>query len=81
MLREVRESSSLGQRELSRLLGKSSTYVYKVESGVRRIDLIELIAWLKHLEVPVGEFIESFVAASEKPSLNTTTKRSPRRFT
>lgn len=64
MLRQAREASGLGQRELSRLLGKSSTYVYKVEAGTRRIDVVELIAWLKHLEVPAGEFIESYIKAS-----------------
>lgn len=43
-LGEIRESSGLSQRELGKRLKLPHTWVAKVESGERRIDLIEF-AW------------------------------------
>lgn len=44
-LREVREAAELTQRELARRLGKPHSFVWKCETGERRIDPIEFIGW------------------------------------
>lgn len=45
------------QVELAQLLGKPQSYVSKVEILERRLDVIELIDWLKILEVELANFI------------------------
>ena len=46
---ELRESKDMTQVELARRLDKPQSYVSKVEILERRIDVIELIDWLKVL--------------------------------
>lgn len=41
-IRSARLDKNLSQRELSRRLGMMATYISKVESGERRLDVIEL---------------------------------------
>ena len=45
------------QVELARRLEKPQSYVSKVEILERRLDVIELIDWLKNLEVELINFI------------------------
>ncbi|TCB38226.1 XRE family transcriptional regulator [Acinetobacter sp. ANC 4910] len=54
---ELRESKNVTQVELARLLNKPQSYVSKVEILERRLDVIELIDWLKILEVELVNFI------------------------
>jgi transcriptional regulator with XRE-family HTH domain len=54
---ELRESKNVTQVELARLLNKPQSYVSKVEILERRLDVIELIDWLKILEVELANFI------------------------
>ncbi|MCO8108997.1 helix-turn-helix domain-containing protein [Acinetobacter indicus] len=54
---ELRESKDVTQVELARLLNKPQSYVSKVEILERRLDVIELIDWLKILEVELVNFI------------------------
>ena len=41
VLREARKRANVTQRALSVTLGKSVTYIDKIERGVRRIDVVE----------------------------------------
>lgn len=41
MLRELRESAGLTQRELCRLLEREHSFVSKYELGERRVDIVE----------------------------------------
>ena len=41
IVRRARQRVGMTQRELSAKLGKSSSYIDKVERGVRRLDVIE----------------------------------------
>lgn len=50
LLRETRESVPISQEGLSRKLGRSRTYISKIESGTRRVDVIELFAIATCLE-------------------------------
>ena len=53
---ELRESKNVTQVELARLLNKPQSYVSKVEILERRLDVIELIDWLKVLDVTIFDF-------------------------
>lgn len=46
-LREVREAAGLTQREFARRVGKTQSWVYKSEAGLRRIDIAEFLHWCK----------------------------------
>jgi len=43
ILKRSREAKGLSQRNLSAKLGKMSSYIQKIESGERRIDVIEFL--------------------------------------
>jgi len=48
------------QVELARLLNKPQSYVSKVEILERRLDVIELIDWLKVLDKEITVFMSQF---------------------
>ena len=41
-LKKARKEAGLDQRQVAELLGKSQSYVSKVESGQRRVDIVQL---------------------------------------
>jgi len=58
MLRTSRKARRLRQRDVASLLGRAQATVSKVEAGVRRLDVIELRAWLRALDVDFVDFID-----------------------
>ena len=58
LLRSNRESLKLRQADLAVRLGRGQATVSKVESGVRRLDVIELRTWLLALEVDFKSFMD-----------------------
>jgi transcriptional regulator with XRE-family HTH domain len=58
LLRSNRESLKLRQADLAVRLGRGQATVSKVESGVRRLDIIELRTWLIALEVDFMSFMD-----------------------
>jgi transcriptional regulator with XRE-family HTH domain len=46
-LRALREEAGLTQRQLGQRLNKPQSWVYNCESGNRRVDVTEFIAWAK----------------------------------
>ncbi|TAK78021.1 MAG: XRE family transcriptional regulator [Aquabacterium sp.] len=58
LLRSNRESSKLRQADLAGRLGHVQATVSKVEIGVRRLDVIELRAWLIALDVDFVAFMD-----------------------
>ena len=42
-LRAERLKAGIGVRELTRILGSSSSFVYRVENGQQRVDLLEFL--------------------------------------
>lgn len=53
----AREASGLTQREVGELLGRHWTYVSKVETGERRIDVVELAQFARVYYRPLSYFV------------------------
>lgn len=58
MLRSRRKSLQLRQSDVAMLVGWGQATVSKVEAGSRRLDVIELRAWLCVLQVDFVAFID-----------------------
>ncbi len=54
---DARKQADLTQRELAERLGKPQNYVGRVETEQRRLDFIELLAWLKACDVDAEEAV------------------------
>lgn len=61
-LREVRIANGLSMRELGKRLQKPHTYVQKVETGERRLDVVEFIWYCRALRASPHHGIEVVVA-------------------
>jgi transcriptional regulator with XRE-family HTH domain len=57
MLRHGREAQRLRQLDLAVRLGRGQAIVSRAERGVRRLDVIELHAWLQALEIDFRTFM------------------------
>lgn len=53
----LRESKDVTQVELAHRLNKPQSYVSKVEILERRLDVIELMDWLKILDANIFDFL------------------------
>jgi transcriptional regulator with XRE-family HTH domain len=63
-LEATREAAGLSQRELGRRIGVPHSWVAKVESGERRIDLIEFGWFCEACGVDAGEAARIVLAAA-----------------
>lgn len=57
LLYQLRVTSGLKQSELAKMLHVPQSFISKVESGERRIDLMELRAILKCFDTDIVEFV------------------------
>ncbi|MBV8380176.1 MAG: helix-turn-helix transcriptional regulator [Paucibacter sp.] len=57
LLRDKRLSRKLRQADLAVRLGRTQGVVSRVESGERRLDIVELWAWLNALDTDVVSFV------------------------
>lgn len=57
LLVQARKGKGMTQTELGTALGEDQTFISKVESGVRRLDLVEFLAVADVLDIDVGEFV------------------------
>jgi transcriptional regulator with XRE-family HTH domain len=57
LLRKARISSGMTQEEVARRLGRPQSFVSKCESGERRIDVAELLAFCKAIQVDPANFV------------------------
>jgi len=51
-LLQIREEKGLSQEALGVQLGKGQSDIAKIESGSKRVSVIELIAWMVALDIP-----------------------------
>lgn len=57
-LKKVRIESGLGQVEVSKKLGKTQSYLSKIESGQRRFDVLQLKEFAKLYKKPLSYFVK-----------------------
>jgi len=56
-LRKAREAAGFDQTKAAKLLGKTQSYISKIESGQRRIDLVQIKEFSKLYKKPLEYFI------------------------
>ncbi|MCC7164412.1 MAG: helix-turn-helix transcriptional regulator [Anaerolineae bacterium] len=56
-LRQARLAAGLDQRDVARLLGTSQSYISKIESGQRRVDVFQLKEFAKIYKKSIGYFL------------------------
>lgn len=60
LLREARENAGFTQVQLATKLKVPQSFISKVESGERRIDLVELQSVCKALKISLSDFVNRF---------------------
>lgn len=63
-LRSARKAKRLSQRDLGAALGKPQSYVSKVETCERRLDLIETAEWCLALDIQLGDILPQRLRAA-----------------
>ena len=61
LLRQVRLDAGLTQAEVAEKIGESQSYVSKYENGEQRLDLIELEAVCKAVEISLPHFVKRYL--------------------
>lgn len=56
-LKKARQESGLEQKKVAQLLLKTQSFVSKIESGQRRVDLVQLKEFAKIYKKPLSYFI------------------------
>lgn len=64
MLIERREAAGITQTELAQKLGEYQSFVARLESGQRRIDVVEFIELARVLDFDPASFIEEIIQDS-----------------
>jgi transcriptional regulator with XRE-family HTH domain len=62
-LRALREGAGLTQRGLGERLGKPQSWVYNCETGNRRVDVTEFVAWARACGVDPQDAFASLLKA------------------
>src|SRR6516225_1794190 len=75
-LRALREETGLTQRDLGKRLKQPQSWIYNCETGNRRVDVTEFIAWARACDVEPTAAFARFMASppalsSEKPTTRT----------
>jgi len=66
MLREARTAAGLTQYELADKLGRPQSFISKIESGERLLDVIELLTVLRAIGVTPALFIGRLEEAAQR---------------
>ena len=61
LLRQVRLDAGLTQAEVAKKIGESQSYVSKYENGEQRLDLIELEAVCKAVEISLPHLVKRYL--------------------
>jgi len=67
VLTRVRERKGLKQAEVAERLGMPPSYLSKIESGTRRLDVIELIQIADAMEVDAADVLREVQKALRRP--------------
>lgn len=60
LLRELRQSSGMTQAELALALGRTQSQISDIESGGRRLDLVQLRDYCAALNTPLMTLVRRF---------------------
>ncbi len=60
-LKKARLSASLRQIDLAKLLKKPQSYISKIESGERNLDVIEFLIYTAALSIDPSKWIKKFI--------------------
>lgn len=66
LLQEKRLAAGLRQQDLAERLREPQSYVSKVESGGRRVDLVQLHRYCNALGVSLKSFVGEYLKRAEK---------------
>ena len=67
-LRSLREAAGLTQRDLGKRMKKPQSWIYNCESGNRRVDVTEFIAWANGCGVDASEAFSRFLELARRGS-------------
>lgn len=56
-LKQAREIAQLDQQQVAKLLGKTQSYISKIESGQRKIDIVQIKAFARIYKKEISFFI------------------------
>jgi transcriptional regulator with XRE-family HTH domain len=70
LLRQVRERAGVTQVELARKLKVPQSFVSKIETGERRVDIVELELICKALGISLTKFVQKFEHDAKKSRKN-----------
>ncbi len=57
-LKQARREAGIDQSQAAKLLGKSQSYISKIESGQRRVDIVQLKEFAKIYRKQIDYFIK-----------------------
>jgi transcriptional regulator with XRE-family HTH domain len=57
-LKKAREEASLSQEQVAKILNKTQSYISKIESGQRKIDVVQLKEFAKIYKKDIAYFIK-----------------------
>ena len=60
-LKKTRLNASLRQIDLAKILKKPQSYVSKIESGERNLDVIEFLSYIAALGIEPSKWIKKFI--------------------
>ena len=60
-LRTLREEAGLTQRDLGKRLRKPQSFVYNCETGNRRVDVTEFVAWANACQIDPLDALRRFL--------------------
>lgn len=63
LLVNTRKAAKVSQAELGKRLGKGQKYISVIETGVRRVDLIEFVAFARALEIEPQQLLADLLAS------------------
>jgi transcriptional regulator with XRE-family HTH domain len=66
VLRNAREQAGIGQEALSKRLGQSPMFVYKVEEKQRRLDVVEFAEYVSALGQSPEEVFRAWMRLKDK---------------
>ncbi len=57
-LKKARKGANLSQEEVAKILGKTQSYISKIESGQRKVDVVQLKEFAKIYKKDINYFIK-----------------------